>query len=268
MNRYSSRRYDRTKEPRIRNIKKGVYILPNLLTSLSLLCGFYCIVATMQGNFLRAAWAIVIAGVFDGLDGRIARMTHTTSKFGVEYDSLCDLISFGAAPAVLAYGLVLNQYGRWGWLAAFLFVACGAIRLARFNTLVYTATSKFFQGLPIPVAAGMVASTLIFCFHFSIVDARYLGILFLVMIYLLAFLMVSSIHYRSFKDIDLKSRKPFNAVIVVILLICILASEPQIMLFVIGIVYVCSGPCEHFSSRLRKRNVPVQTPAQAGDHDE
>ncbi|MCP4714720.1 MAG: CDP-diacylglycerol--serine O-phosphatidyltransferase [Deltaproteobacteria bacterium] len=233
-------------------LKKGVYILPNFMTSMSLLCGFYAVVSTMKGDFVRAAWVIILAAVFDGLDGRIARMTNTTSKFGMEYDSLADLVAFGVAPAVLAYGLVLNQYGRWGWLAAFLYVACGAIRLARFNVMASTESSSFFQGLPIPAAAGMIASTIVFCFHFDIVDRMLLGICFMLMMYAEAFLMVSSVRFKSFKDLDLKSRKPFSAVVVIILLICVVASEPQIMLFVIGLAYLCSGPLEYAVRRFKK----------------
>ncbi len=257
---YNPKRHYRKKGHRINTLKKGVYILPNFLTSLSLLCGFYSVVSTMNGKFILSAWAIVVAAVFDGLDGRIARMTHTTTKFGVEYDSLADLVSFGVAPAVLAYGLVLNQYGRWGWLAAFLYVACGAIRLARFNTLVNSVTSSFFQGLPIPAAAGMVASNVVFCFYFNIEDMKLLSIFLLLTIYLLAFLMVSTIRFKSFKDLDLGKRKPFSAVIAAILLICVVASEPQIMLFTIAFTYVLSVPAGYLvyltkKNRVKKHNV-------------
>jgi len=228
----------------MKTLKKGIFILPNFLTSLSLLCGFYAVVSTMQEDFVRASWAIVVAGVFDGLDGRIARMTGTTSRFGVEYDSLCDLVAFGVAPAVLTYGWILHEYGRWGWIAAFLYVGCGAIRLARFNTMTGSMKSTVFQGLPIPAAAGMIASFVIFCFHFSIVDTTILSVFLILTIYLLAFLMVSSLRYRSFKNLDLMSRKPVNAVVVIILLICVIASEPQIMLFIIGVIYFFSGPVD------------------------
>ena len=248
----TSRKYYRRKGQRINTLKKGVYILPNFLTPLSLLFGFYSIVSTLQGDFLRAAWAVVIAGVFDGLDGSIARMTHSSTKFGVEYDSLSDLIAFGVAPAVLAYGLVLNQYGRWGWLAAFLYVACGAIRLARFNLSVNNVKTKFFQGLPIPGAAGMVVSTVIFCFHFNIVDTKLLSVFFILIIYAVAFLMVSSIRFKSLKDLNLRSKKPVNSVFVVILLICVIASEPQIMLFAIGLIYLFSGPVGYVYYLIRK----------------
>jgi CDP-diacylglycerol--serine O-phosphatidyltransferase len=206
-----------------------------------------------------------VAALFDGLDGRIARLTHTTTKFGVEYDSLSDLVSFGVAPAVLAYGLVLNQYGRWGWLAAFLYVACGAIRLARFNVMPSSVKRGFFQGLPIPAAAGMVASDVIFCFHFNIADIKLLSVFLLLTIYIIAFLMVSSIRFRSFKNIDLGRRKPVSAVIAAILFICIVASEPQIILFVMAFLYVCSGPLSYLVYLSRKNRRKHQDAVQIED---
>ena len=252
-----TRKYYRKRGERINTLKKGVYILPNFLTSLSLFSGFYAVIATMQGQFLMAAWAIIIAAVFDGLDGRIARMTHTTSKFGVEYDSLADLVAFGVAPAVLAYGWVLSQYGRWGWLAAFLYVGCGAMRLARFNVQINDIPKNYFQGLPIPAAAGMVATNVIFCLHFDFQDRQLLSIFLLLTIYVMAFLMVSTIRFKSFKELDFKSRKPFSAVLVAILLICIVASEPQIMLFAVAVIYVFSGPVGYLLYRIKKKKVAV-----------
>jgi CDP-diacylglycerol---serine O-phosphatidyltransferase len=256
--------------PQMDKLKKGVYILPNFLTSLSLFCGFYAIVSTMRGDYLQAAWAIIVSGLFDGLDGRIARMTNTTSKFGVEYDSLADLVAFGVAPAVLAYGWVLSGYGRWGWVAAFLYVACGAIRLARFNVQsVGSGKGNYFTGLPIPAAAGMVATTIIFCFHMEIADKAVLSILFIGMIYVLAFFMVSTIRFQSFKQFDFRSRKPFNAVILAILLIYIVASEPQIMLFAMGLTYVLSGPLGYGLYMIKKSRTrgqeTVVTPTEEKD---
>lgn len=265
MSEYSSRRYYRKKHPRIDTLKRGVYILPNFLTSMGLFCGFFSIITTMQGDYLKAAWAIVIAGVFDGLDGRIARMTHTTSRFGLEYDSLCDLVSFGVAPALLSYAWVLDQHGRMGWLAAFLFVACGGVRLARFNVMSGSVKSGYFQGMPIPAAAGMVAATVIFCFHFNFVDKIPLSIIFVLMIFLLAFLMVSSISFRSFKDLDLRSRMPVSSVVLVILLIVVIAAEPQIMLFSIGVLYLLSGLFFHVLEVLkRKKTNDEKTPVIEG----
>ncbi|MCX5894523.1 MAG: phosphatidylcholine/phosphatidylserine synthase, partial [Proteobacteria bacterium] len=131
-----AKRYQGEEQPRMNTIKKGIYVLPSFLTSLSLLAGFYSIIATLNGDFIKAAWAILVSGIFDGLDGRVARITHSTTRFGVEYDSLSDLVAFGVAPGVLVYWWALKPLGRWGWLAAFLYVACGAIRLARFNVQI------------------------------------------------------------------------------------------------------------------------------------
>ena len=190
-------------------MKKGIYILPNLFTTASLFAGIYAIIASIQGNFIHASIAIPISLILDGLDGRIARMTHTTSQFGVEYDSLADLVAFGVAPGLLMFSWALKPFGRVGWLAAFLFVVCGALRLARFNVQVNTVESKRFIGLPIPAAASMVSSTVIFFYHFGW-PSSYKKLAILVLIYFLAFLMVSSVKYYSFKDPELIKRQPFG----------------------------------------------------------
>jgi CDP-diacylglycerol---serine O-phosphatidyltransferase len=227
--------------PRMTNIKKGIYVLPSLLTSLSLLAGFYSLIATLNGDFTNAAWAILVSGIFDGLDGRVARLTHSTTKFGVEYDSLSDLLAFGVAPGILVYWWALRPLGRWGWLAGFLYVACGAIRLARFNVQINTVESKYFQGLPIPAAAGLVATVIIFLSHVGI-EPQAVQIPLLFIAYMLAALMVSTVKYNSFKDLQLARRKPFNALIAVLLLIFFVVSAPQIMLFSLCFAYVLSGP--------------------------
>src|SRR4051794_29092980 len=141
---------------------KKIYLVPNFVTTANLFCGFYSIIATLNHEYLTAAWAIIAASIFDMLDGRIARLAKATSQFGVEYDSLSDLISFGVAPAILLYQWALQPFDRLGWLAAFLYVVCGALRLARFNVMTGVISKKYFQGLPIPMAAGMVATFIIF----------------------------------------------------------------------------------------------------------
>ena len=239
------------KTQRINTIKKGIYVLPSFLTSLSMLAGFYSIVATLNGDFVNAAWAILVAGIFDGLDGRVARITHSTTRFGVEYDSLSDLVSFGIAPGVMMYWWALKPLGRLGWLAGFLYVACGAIRLARFNVQINTVESKYFQGLPIPAAAGLVATVIIFLTNFEI-EPRSVQIPLLLISYLLAALMVSTVKYNSFKDLQLARRKPFNALIIVVLLIVFVVSEPRIMLFSLCFAYVLSGPTTLVVHLLRK----------------
>ena len=222
-------------------LRRGIYILPNMFTSFNLFCGFYSIVASVDGKYVTAAAAIIIAGVFDLLDGKIARATRTTSKFGVEYDSLADLISFGLAPGLMMYLWALKPLGRVGWLAAFLFMACGSLRLARFNTQVGRISSDFFVGLPIPAAAGMNAVTVLIFDKFLLTGNQY-PIAVLLMLYMLAFLMVSSIKYHSFKKPELFKKMNFNVLVAAILVLSFVAAQPSIALFLCGVTYVSSGP--------------------------
>ncbi len=241
---------------------RGVYILPNLFTSGNLFCGFFATVATFSDRFVHASIAILAAGVFDVLDGKIARLSGANSRFGIEYDSLADLISFGLAPALLAYSWALKPYGRIGWLAAFLFLACGALRLARFNVQTVTLDSKFFTGLPIPAAACVIALTVLLNHRLGFWTTHE-QIPILVMIYLLAFLMVSNIRYFSIKGLDIFRRKPFRALVVLILCIVIVVAEPEITLFSIFALYVLSGPVNLLAllwkRRLRRRVSREQT---------
>lgn len=224
-----------------RGRKRGIYLLPNLLTTGSLFCGFYSIVASIEGNYEFAAIAILVAGLLDGLDGRVARLTGTSSRFGVEYDSLSDLISFGMAPALLMYTWALKPFGRYGWLAAFLFVVAGALRLARFNVQASTVESRRFTGLPIPAAASLVASTVLL-FHYFGQEVMAKHITIVVIVYLLAFLMISNIKYYSFKELNLSKRMPFSLLVALILLLILVAAEPPLMLFLLTFGYVISGP--------------------------
>ena len=222
-------------------LRRGIYILPNIFTSLNIFCGFYALIASINGKYVASAVTILIAVVFDALDGKIARATRTTSKFGVEYDSLADLISFGLAPGVLMYLWALKPMGRIGWLAAFLFLACGALRLARFNTLVNSTSSDYFQGLPIPAGAGMNATTVLLCHKIGVEGTAH-PVLLLVMLYLLSFLMVSTIKYNSFKKPELFRKMNFNVLVAAILILIFIAAQPSIALFIFGAVYVASGP--------------------------
>ncbi|QTA84618.1 CDP-diacylglycerol--serine O-phosphatidyltransferase [Desulfonema magnum] len=222
-------------------LRRGIYILPNIFTSLNIFCGFYAVIASINNNFVAAATAIIIAGVFDMLDGKIARATHSTSKFGVEYDSLADLISFGLAPAVVMYLWVLRPMGRIGWLAAFLFMVCGALRLARFNTQFGSVSSDHFVGLPIPAGAGMNAVTILFCHQFGMGESVN-PIVILVMLYVLSFLMVSTIKYESFKRPELFKKMNFNVLVTTILVLIFIAAQHELALFLIGLAYVTSGP--------------------------
>jgi len=223
-----------------RETPRGFFLLPSIFTTASLLSGFYAIISAINGNFSNAAVAIIVSGVFDGLDGRVARLTNTTSKFGMEYDSLCDLVAFGVAPALVAYLWALEPYGRYGWLAAFLYVATTALRLARFNTFPSTHPNAF-TGLPCPAAAGMIATSVLFCrFLGATGTVKHISILLLV--YVLSYLMVSTFEYVSFKHPKTTQQKPFHVLVGMVLLIMVLASEPQVTLFVLGLVYILSGP--------------------------
>jgi CDP-diacylglycerol--serine O-phosphatidyltransferase len=237
-------------------MKRGVYILPNLFTTGSLFCGFYAIIAAFNKNYIHAAVAIAIAVVFDGIDGKVARLTKTTSRFGVEYDSLSDLIAFGVAPAILVFAWALQPYGKFGWLAVFLYVACGALRLARFNVQVDTVESRYFRGLPIPGAAGLIVAT-VFLLNRLDVRGEVTNLFILLMIYLLAFLMVSNIRYPSFKHLELLKRKPFSTLVAIVLVIVVVVAEPGIILFIIAASYLLLGPVGVVRGWYRKRETAV-----------
>lgn len=244
-------------EIRKKNFKKGVYLLPNLLTSASLFGGFYAIIAGFDGQFEKAAIAILISGILDGLDGRIARLTGSSSKFGVEYDSLADLVAFGLAPGLLIFTWALRPFGRYGWLAAFLYVVCGALRLARFNVQITTVESKRFNGLPIPAAAALVATTILMFFYLGHGEelTKHITVLFLV--YVLAFLMISNVKYYSFKQLNLSQRMPFKLLVGLICLLIVIAAEPIVMLFALSFGYAASGP---ITTLLDRKRLPAKGP--------
>lgn len=224
-------------------VSRGVYLLPNLCTTASLFCGFYSVVKSLSGEFTAAAWAILLAGVFDLLDGRLARLAKAESEFGIEYDSLCDLASFGLAPGILIYTWSLYGMKKMGWLAAFLYFACGALRLARFNVQHDDVEMDYFQGLPIPIAAYVVATFVIFyqhLFQFPPESSIYVT----AMTMLLALLMVSTIRYRSMKVVDLRSRNSFFALVLLVFAIFVVAIKPEVMMFVLTVGYVASGLVE------------------------
>jgi CDP-diacylglycerol---serine O-phosphatidyltransferase len=221
--------------------RKGIYILPNLFTSASLFGGFYAIIAATQGRYEAAAISILISAILDGLDGRVARLTHTSSHFGTEYDSLSDVIAFGVAPGILAFQWSLKPFGRFGWLAAFLFVVCGALRLARFNVQKSTTDSSFFRGLPIPAGACFIASLVLFLDEIGIMPEEW-PLLIVVTIYIVSFLMVSTVSYSSFKKLEIRNHKPFNVLVSLILVLILIALQPQIMIFLIMFLYALSGP--------------------------
>jgi CDP-diacylglycerol--serine O-phosphatidyltransferase len=245
-------------------MRKGVYILPSLFTSGGLFCGFFSVVATIKGDYLVAAIAILVALVFDALDGRIARLTKTSSQFGVEYDSLADVVAFGVAPGVLAYKWALEPWGVWGWLAASLYVICGALRLARFNVQIDTADKKNFVGLPIPAAAAVVATTILMYFFLGGEGATNKHITLLLLIYILAGLMVSTIPYYSFKDLHLGSRQPFWTLLLGIIVLQLTIAEPQIMLFSAFSLYASSGPLWAVLRLFRKERLQEESGLRLG----
>ena len=235
------------------SVRRGVYVLPNLITSGSLFAGFYSIASTYVGQFEKAAIAIIAGAILDGLDGRVARMTRTTTKFGVEYDSLADLVTFGVAPAFLVYGWALSPYGRWGWLAAFLYLVCGALRLARFNVQINTVEKGKFNGLPIPAAATFVAAMIIMYYYLGGAGG-FKHVAVLLSIYVLAFLMVSTVKFNSFKDLEPFRRRPFNTLLVFLFLGLLLAAEPQVMVFLFISLYIVSGPIGEVVRAVRDRH--------------
>lgn len=224
-------------------LRRGIYILPNLFTTLNVFFGFFAVIASIDGEFQQAAIAIILAALFDSLDGKIARATHTTSRFGVEYDSLADLISFGLAPGMMMYLWALKPLGRIGWLAAFLFMVCGALRLARFNTKADSTAGEYFVGLPIPAGAAMNATIVLLFMRFGFeIGSNFNKALALVMLCILAFLMVSTIKYNSFKKVELFKNGNFNALVALVLIFIFIAAQPSIALFLIAMIYVISGP--------------------------
>jgi len=245
-------------------MRKGVYILPNLFTTGNLFCGFWAIISVFQEKFYYAAVAILLAAVFDILDGKVARLSGATSKFGVQYDSLADLISFGAAPAILAFSWALRPYGRFGWLAAFLFVVCGALRLARFNVMSASGETKYFKGLPIPAAATMISLTILL--YLRLIETGWIkDIVILFMIYILAFLMVSNIRYFSFKEFNLARRKPFSLFMFIVLTMIVIVLEPVIVLFVSILAYTFSGPVNMVRAWHKKRMLKKLEPSLEDD---
>lgn len=239
--------------------RRGIYLLPNLLTTAALFAGFYAIVAAMSMRFQPAAIAIFVAMVFDGLDGRVARMTNTQSDFGTQYDSLSDMVSFGLAPALVMYEWSLMHlagvgwlWAKLGWLAAFVYAAGAALRLARFNTQVGIADKRYFQGLPSPSAAAVVAGMVWVGADLEISGA---DVMFpaLVVTSAIGVLMVSNVRYYSFKDVDLKNRVPFMAVLAVVLVFVLISIDPPRVLFTLFLLYALSGPVLYLIRLYRKR---------------
>ena len=249
-----------------RNMRKGIFLLPNLFTTGALFCGFYAIIAAMNGRFEIAAIAIFLAGLLDGLDGRVARLTNTQSAFGAEYDSLSDMVSFGVAPALVVYLWSLVHLreasvllGKLGWLAAFIYATATALRLARFNTQIGVADKRYFQGLASPAAAAVVMGAVWFCESYDIhgEDVSYAA---LVLTIAAGGLMVSRFSYYSFKDFDMRERVPFVSLLAVVLIFVFLSIETATVLFCSFFLYMLSGPVVSLFRWNRKRTRQTENP--------
>jgi CDP-diacylglycerol---serine O-phosphatidyltransferase len=237
-------------------MRKGIYILPNTLTLCGMSFGFFAIIAALKGNYLHSAWAIIFATVFDGLDGWVARLTNSTTRFGIELDSLSDLVAFGVAPAVMLYKWALVPFGRVGWAVSFLFLACGALRLARYNVQMGSAESKAFTGMPIPGAATITATLVIF-YHemWEAMPEKNFYILFLTIA--LAVLMVSTLRFHGAKELDFRNRKPFWLLVAIVVVFTLIVIHPPIALFLFAMIYLFGGIIENallFYRKKRKMN--------------
>jgi CDP-diacylglycerol--serine O-phosphatidyltransferase len=221
--------------------EKGIYLLPNLMTTAGIFAGFYAVIAGIQGVFTLGAIAILLAMIFDGLDGRIARMTNSCSAFGAEYDSLADMVSFGLAPSLLMYQWMLHDFGKLGWLVAFIYTVAAALRLARFNTQIGVEDKRYFQGLPSPAAAALLAS-LIWVVESNDLNTGLESIAGLILTAFAGVMMVSNVRFNSFKEFNLKGKVPFVTLLVVVLALIIITYDPATLLFIIFFTYAFSGP--------------------------
>jgi CDP-diacylglycerol--serine O-phosphatidyltransferase len=251
----------RRRSRQARRFRRGAYLLPSLFTMGNMFCGYACVVFAIRGDYAQAAMFIGFAIVLDMLDGRVARLTGTTSAFGLEFDSLADVISFGIAPAVLAFAWGLSPFGRLGWAAGFLYVAATAIRLARFNIQSgHPADKRYFAGMPSPAAAGVPAAT-VFAYPYGLQD--WYALLALPVVLVPAFLMISTIRYWSFKSVDLGARRSYRNLIMVALAIAAIATHPQLTLVLLAYAYLASGLIGFAWSRLSRRSHPAASPASS-----
>jgi CDP-diacylglycerol---serine O-phosphatidyltransferase len=224
----------------VRKRRKGIYILPNLFTLAALFGGFYAVVMAMNGRFDQAAVGVFCAMVLDSLDGRVARMTNTQSAFGEQMDSLSDMVSFGAAPALIAYEWSLKGLGRWGWIAAFVYCACAALRLARFNVNTGVVDKRYFQGLPSPAAAALVAGFIWIMTELDIRGADVVWYMFVLALYA-GLTMVTNVPFYSFKDVQMKKSVPFAVIVLIALGIAVINIHPPTVLFGLFVAYGVSG---------------------------
>ncbi|MCH9699548.1 MAG: CDP-diacylglycerol--serine O-phosphatidyltransferase [Gammaproteobacteria bacterium] len=238
--------------------RRGIYLLPNLLTTAALSCGFFSITSSINERYENAAIAIIFAIVLDGLDGRVARLTNTQSDFGAQYDSMADVVSFAVAPAILMYTWALAPLGKLGWIAAFIHMAGGALRLARFNVQLEVEDKRYFQGLPSPAAGAILACLVWVLIEFDL-DYNWLPYATLILTACTGILMVSNLRYYSFKDIDLRGRVPFIVACGVMLAFSIIFAHPPLTLFLLFLGYACSGPLHTILMIHKKRNSRIDT---------
>jgi CDP-diacylglycerol--serine O-phosphatidyltransferase len=249
--------FNHRKTDAMRMRDRGIYLLPNLFTTGALFAGFYAVVQAMNGRFEHAAVAIFIAMVLDGLDGRVARMTHTQSAFGAEYDSLADMVSFGVAPALIIYEFALHDMGKFGWIAAFVYCAGAALRLARFNTQIDTATDKrFFQGLPSPSAAALIAGFVWVMVEYG-VSGRDVPEIAAAIALFGGLTMVSNLRYYSGKEINLRKSVPFFVILLVVLAFILVSTSPPEVLFGVFVLYGLSGYADVLMRRFRRKPKPA-----------
>jgi len=250
------------------NPRKGVYLLPNLLTTVAMFSGFFAVIQSVKGEYALAAAAVLVALVFDGLDGRVARLINAETDFGAEYDSISDAIAFGLAPAVLVYIWALQPFGNLGWLGGFLFTACGGLRLARFNTQSAVKDKRYFQGLPIPAASATLATWVWFA-ESSGLSGTWVNLVALFAVYALALLMVSNIRFRSFKDVNLRYRVPFPTAVVIVGVLILVAVNPPMVLFLFFFLYALAGPVDtmlQLRRRRRQRRARNEVDSGEGEH--
>ena len=234
--------------------RRGIYLLPNLLTLGALFAGFYAVIAGMSGNFNEAGWAILIAGILDGLDGRIARLTNTQSAFGAEFDSLSDMVSFGVAPALL---------GNVGWAASFIYMSCAALRLARFNVQLGTVDKRFFLGLASPLAAALVTFFPWVAFKYGIQVTPLVSYLAAILTVFTGLLMISNYRYYSFKELHFRGTVPYIVFVFAVVLLVLIAQNPHEVLLTMAIIYVASGPLWWLYRRQLKPSQPKAGQNQA-----
>lgn len=232
--------------------KRGIYLVPNLFTTAVAFGGFYAVLSAVDGRFEQAAVAVFVAMVMDGLDGRVARLTNTQTEFGAQYDSLSDMVAFGLAPGLVMYLYALQPLGKFGWLVSFVYVVGAALRLARFNTQVGIADKRFFQGLPSPAAAAIVAGAVWLAADHGL-DPSLLAPVLAVLTALSGLAMVSNFRYHSFKDVDFRGKVPFFALVVIALAAAVVMSKPSLVLFLVFFVYALSGPVLTLKGRRDRR---------------